>query len=721
MESSGKKVWQAAFLIGIAGCMLGAILAYGFSTLAAIISGATLTIGIINALYGLLNRDDKSNNSLPAKIANTLNVNTFLKVATVGIWITAIALCIFGVRQTYVSYLRRVLEAQKVTIEGLVLNAAGDPADNAVVTLILSGRQEVVTAPGGKFSFPRVDLSNEPSKTVRVRASWQTHEAEIIADLTKVSPQGLTINLPAGAPPFRITYFVLEGNAIDFFLLNKMDAKWEEKLGGQPYIVPNEVSSSLSSLVKTYSDDFNEEAGVFSVENPSKKKDFTLEPSDNTPKKLFSGSSSGLSVSDEAAVIRSIADESQPWRALYNKKNKTSIIESLAFRKFLDHNDLNFCEDSQSKRFYQYITRDYLPPDFAYFTVYFWSNEGGCGDDEGPSPTYIATQIEGRSLKLRVAVIENVSKDPISLDSFNLNVNSEEKLRTLSDNKAKLDSVPIEKQDLFPKKLLSPGEKIVIPLEMVLGYDKPGDSEELEAVPMAERVRAKIATELEKINEVKFLEPDKPAPYTVSARKVENILSRPSQDFSLKNEYLYGPSVRIEGIEISKVTFPFRQYDSAKIIIRSGSLEGSCPYVYTYSAQSASWLNEGVILYGLNASHKETTDRKELARFDGRVLIKEKDPEESFIDAVYVKEIRSDGSKRILYPKNAILRSADHNYLRLGQGEDILIDFDLFRGSITSTYILDMVGYYVPHLNTSVSRGPLVSRRRRPSRFKADQ
>lgn len=708
MEPSHKKIWQVAFLLGIAACMLGAILAYGFSTLAAIISGGTLTLGIINALYGLLNKGDAKDNSLPAKLANPLRVNNFLKVATVGVWIVAIALCAFGVRQTYSSYRKGVLEAQKVTIDGFVLNAAGDPADNAVVTLILSHQQEVATAPGGKFSFSQVDLSSEPSKTVRIRASWQTHEAEIIADLTRVSPQGLTIKLPAGTPPFRVTYFVLEGNAIDFLLLNKMDAKWEEKLGGQPYIVPNEVSTTLSSLVNTYSEAIEE--GSFSIENTRKKREFSAEPSQAGPIKLFSGSGTGLFVSDESAVVHSLEDENQPWRPFYNRQDKNVSVESLVFRKFLSPNDLILCADSSLKRFYQHITKDYLPPDFASITVYFSSADPGCGEGETSSVRNVQTRFESRSLGLRVAVVENISKDPISLDSFNLKVNRQERLRPAADEKATLDSTPVETQDLFPKKLLSPGEKIVIPLEMPFSYKKDENFEDFEAAPLAGNVRVKIERALATAQEVQFLEYDKPSPYTVSARKIENILTRPGEDFSLKREYLYGPSVSIESVEINKVTFPFRQYDATKLIIRNGTEEGSCPYVYTYSTQAGSWLNEGVVLYGLNARHKETTDEKELDRFDGRVLIKEKDPEDSYIDAVFVRAILMDGNEKILYPRNQTLRSADHNYLRLRQGEDIRVDFDLPPTAATSRYVLGMVGYYIPHVKASVRRVPFAGR-----------
>jgi hypothetical protein len=716
MEPRRKKIWQSAFLFGIAGCMLGAILAYGFSTLAAIISGATLTLGVINALYGLLNRGDSSNSSVQAKLANTVNVNAFLKLATVAIWLTAIPLCIFGIRQTYLSHLKNILEGQKITINGLVLNAGGDPADNAVVTLLLSQRQEVVSAPGGRFSFSRIDFSKEPSKTVRIRASWRSHVSEITIDLTNGPPQGLTITLPPGDPPFRVTYFVLEGQAVDFLLHHKMNAMWEEKLGGQPFIVPNEVSQTLSDLVTA----FSEQSGYtyFRIENKTKKKSYDLQKDNPSDERFFIGSDqdSTLYSSDPSQLIRSMEDERQPWHIFYSSYGKKIGIDSLIFRKFIDRKDLDSCDDSPFKSFYQRITKDYMPPDFGYVSIYFESPGEGCGDDDGSGIKYVATEFKGRSLGLRIAVLENITKDAISLDNFAIKINKQEKLRSHDDDKAILDSQPAQTRSLFPQQLLNPGEKIVIPLELPLGFEKKEFGLVDKGSP-SQSVRGNITSELNRLDEIEFPVYEKSSPFKVSTQIVERILNRPSQDFRLDKEYLYGPSMRIDNVEIDKISYPFRQFDSAKIIIRGGTDEGSCPFVYTYSFENHSWLNEGVILYGQNAKYKEARDQKELAAFEGRVLIKEKEPEDSFIDAVYVKKILSDGNQKILYPKNERLRFVDHNYLRIRQGEEILIDFDLTSSSQAGEYILNMVGYYVPY-NGAVNRSRLFNRRPSPSVLK---
>lgn len=52
----------------------------------------------------------------------------------------------------------------------------------------------------------------------------------------------------------RISYFNIGGHAIDFLIKGKIDKNWEERLSGQPYIVPNSVFEELSFLLNNFSD-----------------------------------------------------------------------------------------------------------------------------------------------------------------------------------------------------------------------------------------------------------------------------------------------------------------------------------------------------------------------------------------------------------------------------------------------------------------------------------
>lgn len=715
MSTARNRIWQGSFLAGILVCALAAILAFGLSALSAVISIGTIVAGILNGLFYRPDANDAGTSWLLARLTHAFSVNRFLKAATAVLWSASLTLGLLGAKETYDESIKSALEAKKITIEGLVLTAGGDPADNAVVTLTLSQRQEVVTAPGGKFTFSKVDLSDEPVKKLRIQARWRTHEGEIFTDLANGAPRGLIIKLPPGDPPIRISYFTLEGYAVDFLVHNKINAEWEEKLGGQPFIVPNDVSVALTDLIRRFNDD-PEGLEFVEVENRGKKSDSEAKLDEPFNKRLFTGSGQGSSLymPDPAPLISSMNDPRQSWRVFYSKDAEGAAIEALIFRKFISRSDLDLCADSPFKNFYKYITREYMPPDFGYANVYF---EGeGCGDDDS-GIKYAGTNFVGRSLGLRVAVVENISKDAISLDSFSVRANRAERLRNRKEDKATLEAQPAEKQDLFPQKMLNPGEKIVIPTELPLSYKKDDNLyDSSSVVPISSTNRGRLVSELQQIDQINFPIYEKHSAYTVSARTVEAILNRPGLDFKLNTEYLYGPSLSIESVEVDKVSYPFRQLDPAKIVIKNGLGMGSCPYIYTYSAGDDSWFSEGVILYGVNSKSKEKTVEIELTKFDGRVLIREKDPEDSFLDAAYIKAIFLDGRETILYAQNRSLRAADGNYLKLRRGEEIIIDFAPPPGLNASQYLLGMTGYYIPHRSTQVRQTPQTFSQRLASR-----
>src|SRR5260370_41786386 len=117
------------------------------------------------------------------------------------------------------------------------------------------------------------------------------------------------------------------------------------------------------------------------------------------------------------------------------------------------------------------------------------------------------------------------------------------------------------------------------------------------------------------------------------------------------------------------------------------------------------WVSQGVILYGRNGFRKKAVDRKELSTFSGRILIREKEDEESFIDSVYITAVAPDGRETILYPGIRSLRFDDSNYLRLKAGQEVTIDFDLPRLLLGNKFVLTASGYYITHQSSKRSSG----------------
>ena len=103
----------------------------------------------------------------------------------------------------------------------------------------------------------------------------------------------------------------------------------------------------------------------------------------------------------------------------------------------------------------------------------------------------------------------------------------------------------------------------------------------------------------------------------------DTLRTKSDQVVNLDKEYLLGPSIEIQTLEADRVEFPFRPFDSSRIVILDEYDSGSCPYVYTYSDTTKAWHNEGVILRGNVGKHRESLAEKELRLFDGRILLKE--------------------------------------------------------------------------------------------------
>ena len=126
-----------------------------------------------------------------------------------------------------------------------------------------------------------------------------------------------------------------------------------------------------------------------------------------------------------------------------------------------------------------------------------------------------------------------------------------------------------------------------------------------------------------------------------------------------------------------------------------GGSGGICPYIFTQKDAGADWLPQGTILTYQRDKSNERTQVKDFTAFSGRILIREIDPETSYIDYLSVALYYMDGSKQVLAPSKAELRKIDAAYLITNQCDEIEVDFDppsrwdYTRAEVTA------YGYYV--------------------------
>lgn len=134
-----------------------------------------------------------------------------------------------------------------------------------------------------------------------------------------------------------------------------------------------------------------------------------------------------------------------------------------------------------------------------------------------------------------------------------------------------------------------------------------------------------------------------------------------------------------------------------RIGLRRGVLLGAaCPFVYTWDGTA--WALDTVILYNLVGAEAEAVQPRALQRFDGRLWIREIEPETSYIDRIVVQITDSSGGIHILTSGVPELQDSDDRYLVLNQGDDVLLEFAGYDeiADIRDVQVI-AEGYYVPY------------------------
>src|SRR5574341_327538 len=294
------------------------------------------------------------------------------------------------------------------------------------------------------------------------------------------------LNEPPPPPPFRVSYFLLENYAADLLLQRKIEPAWEPKLAGESYLVPNSVFQTVNHLERTFPDRLPELGNGLWVSKPRGKHQTAAPDNENTTgpaqnietrmrqgDTVFAGnvlySDRGIPLEELPRYIRSLKDPGRPWKLFGHHDGP---IGGLIFRTYAERSDLELLAESRYKQFEIYLAREGTPPDFGYVDIYE-VGLGDCGGSEEGSTTVI--DFVGRTPKLRVAVVENITDQPIKLGKFTFKENPTIKLRSREDDALLLAQQTSRQTSFFPAEMLKPGERIVIPIELLMGFRDTDD------------------------------------------------------------------------------------------------------------------------------------------------------------------------------------------------------------------------------------------------------
>lgn len=175
---------------------------------------------------------------------------------------------------------------------------------------------------------------------------------------------------------------------------------------------------------------------------------------------------------------------------------------------------------------------------------------------------------------------------------------------------------------------------------------------------------------------------------------------------------LYDPDPEAEGLatnpclpvdleaRIAAVYEKFRDRLPYRLYYRSFLYGGAaCPYVFTYNEVVQEWQFETTILYNLRGAQNESWQSRPLQRFNGKLLIRELEPEISYIDQLSILMADHKDGLRVLTSQVPALLKPDGDYLVLKTGDEILLTFDDFRKKSTyQQFWVVAQGYYIPVL-----------------------
>jgi hypothetical protein len=624
-----------------------------------------------------------------------------------------------------------------ITVTGRVIDADERPIEDAKVILQTEAHKDLNTvfAQNGVFTF-----GNVMPHRVFVRAERGEITSEVDVDLEKNwrDPVILRLNLHR-PPPTKRTFFVLKGHAIDILVRDKkLPTELESKLGGNLTLIETPAFRELCNLMERFSvqpykedylsyslsseaDDFKEKKDV-----ESRRRAAALKKIERTQlKKLAStrvldaagrGTIGILELSDlELSKLPAAFFSDGPWFVdgdkLYDwlRKNKNTKrvnptrlevpLQATGLSKFATRADVDVLRtqlrfegrpyaDDPLFRFYDYISRNGMPPNFLLLDASAWQNEVSCGASSGAQ-----LNLEAPALQLRVVVLENITDSPVELGNFHFRVASTAgagPLRTSQENVAALTASNPEAEPWFQPRMLKPSEKVAVPLELILGFDEPSaDSnsngrEEKRSEKERQRRRRECAEILRGDKDIQTIDlvypvekPEgvkQPLLVRVSKQKFIDALLRKRPSVSKTDEFVYGTSIALEAVDVNGFRYAVERFNPKYVSYFSGFQGGSCPFVYCQRKADGAWVKQGAIIKGRKSKALEGPDELAIRGFDGILRISEEEAEISYIDELFVRA-KSNKGDVTLSPLDERLARKDGYYVVLKRGESIDIRF----------------------------------------------
>jgi hypothetical protein len=526
-------------------------------------------------------------------------------------------------------------------------------------------------------------------------------------------------------PLFKRTFFTLKGHAVDTFaneqkLPPELSPAFTQAsvLGTKPFAALSDLMKKFGRVVayppevlKAEPDDGEQtaemqrrEAAIQKIAKSQLKK---IATSPTLPPAAGLGSDMTFSASELPSAffadgVWSI-ETNRPAELLTNSKRPSRArIEipisgpGLRLFRFAAKNDIEMMRrasvDAKIKdsrvstlmRFYADVCRGGTPPRLLPLEVMF--------DECGGTTT---VTVAAPPLQIRVVVLENITDGAIELGQFHFRLldpgGGVLTVRSRAEDETLLASLNAESQAWFKPRVLKPGEKIIVPLEMLFKPKRVTRFSDSDEEPASTRARRRASAnkllEDRELQTVAIMYEGKGGNSENAQMKVPLVVM-PKQKFvdallrepirpSEKEEFIYGPSIALNSVDVNGSPSEIEPFDPINIAYYSGYEGGSCPFVYTRRTGDSNWLKQGTILTGCTSKTREGTRTLQVKAFDGTLRIAEEEDETSYIDELFVQGTLANGEKATLRPADDRITLKDSRYLVLKKGDSVEVKFSL--------------------------------------------
>jgi hypothetical protein len=543
-----------------------------------------------------------------------------------------------------------------------------------------------------------------------------------------------------GPPPLKRTFFTLKGHAVDTFVNEqKLPPELDSAFGGFAPVVATKPMNELIDLMSKFGHvlgetpdrlkmDFGDkrtpemqrrEAAMQKIAKSQLQKIATMPTlaAATRPQIQFSAfalpvaffSEGGWTIENDRIEDFLTKGVKRPNRSrleisiagFYSNLRllKYATQEDVEVLRRVTENDTNDTFSGARMRFYREVCRGGVPPRLIPITVSY----DLCG-----SSTVVT--VDAPTLEMRVVVLENTSNRAVELGQFHFRALDPGKgvlnIRTQAEDKTLLASAPPDSEIWYKPRILKPGEKIIVPLELLF---KPGRSmfSQSKSDPATDRLRRRACIdklladrELQTVAimyEGKNRFTENPVPLVplvvLSKQKMVNALLKEPVSASNKEEFVYGPSLVLDAVDVDQSRYMIEPRDPVNVAYFSGFDIGSCPFVYCRPA-NGNWVKQGPILSGRSSKAREGTSALDTHVFDGTLRITEEEEETSYIDEIFVRGTLASGESITLRPTDDRVAHKDARYLVLRKGDSVDIKLSVPNGMRTDDLKVIATGYF---------------------------